>query len=178
MSIVRLLGPQGLVGLAAALALGAMLLVQKIETRHWRKRSGQFEQLYRAEQSAFARTVSAYRAAAEAARAADRAAAERVRAEQHAINERTVHDYEARLADARARARRLQLTAPTDSDSCHGRAAPMPGLPAAACGADQGAGQNGLPASDALLATEQALQLDALIGWVRNQAAIDPNAPR
>ena len=179
MSLLRLLNIQGLAGLAAALALGVMLLVEKGETRHWKKQSGQFEQLYRAEQTAFARTVAAYRAAAEAARAADRAAAERVRAEQRAVNERTAHDYEMRLAAARDRARRLQRTAVTAAaDPCPGRAAPVPGLSAAPCGVAEAAGHDGLPPEAALVATEQAIQLDALIGWVRRQANIDPNAPR
>ena len=178
---MRLLGPlnmQGIAGLAAAVALAVMLLVQKGETRHWRKQSGQFEQLYRAEQVAFARTVAGYRAAAEAARAADRAAADRVRAQQRAINERTIHDYEARLAAARDRARRLQLAAAAPAaDPCRRGAAPVPALSAPACGADPAAGENRFPAGDTLLATEQAIQLDELIRWVNRQARIDPNAP-
>jgi hypothetical protein len=179
MAFLRLLNIQGLAGLAAALALGVMLLVQKGETRHWRRQSGQFEQLYRAEQTAFARTVANYRAAAEAARTADRAAAERVRGEQRAVNERTAHDYEIRLAAARDRARRLQrAAAPAAADPCAGRTAPVPGLSPAPCAAAESAGADRLPPDDALVATEQAIQLDALIGWVRRQASIDPNAPR
>lgn len=178
MRLLGLLNMQGIAGLAGALALAVMLLVQKGETRHWRNQSGQFEQLYRAEQAAFARTVADYRAAAEAARAADRAAADRVRAEQQAINERTVHDYQTRLAAARDRARRLQLAAAAaPADPCGGRTAPVPGLSAAACGADQAAAQDRLPAGDALVATEQAIQLDELVRWVKRQAAVDPNAP-
>ena len=50
-----------------------------------------------------------------------------------------------------------------------GRAAPVPGLPAAAGGAAQAAGEDGLSAADALTATEQAIQLDELIKWVRQQ---------
>ena len=179
MSLLRFLNIQGFAGLAAALALGVVLLVQKGETRHWRKQSGQFEQLYRAEQTAFARTVAYYRAAAETARAADRAAAERVRAEQRAVNERTAHDYQIRLAAARDRARRLQRpAAAAAANSCPRRAASVPGLSAAPCGAAEAAGGDGLPPAAARVATEQAIQLDALIGWVRRQASIDPNAPR
>lgn len=179
MRLLGLLNIQGLAGLAAAAALAVLLLAQKIETRHWRKQSGQFEQLYHAEQDALARTVANYRAAAEAARAADKAAADRVRAEQRAINERIAHDYEARLAVLRDRAGRLQpgVAAPR-TDSCRGGAAPMPGLPPAACRSAAIPGQDGLPASDAVIATAQAIQLDELIDWVRRQAAIDPNAPR
>ena len=173
------LGPlnlQGLAGLGVALGLGALLLTAKAETRHWRKQSSQFEQLYRSEQAALARTVADYRAAAETARAADRAAADRVRAEQRGINERTVHDYQMRLAAARDRARRLQLAAaPAATDPCDGRAAPVPGVSAAACGAVEAPGQDGLSSADALIATEQAIQLDELIRWVERQARIDPN---
>jgi hypothetical protein len=49
----------------------------------------------------------------------------------------------------------------------------VPGLSAAAGGPAQGTGQDGL--SDALTATEQAIQLDELIKWTKRQAAIDPN---
>jgi hypothetical protein len=54
----------------------------------------------------------------------------------------------------------------------------VPGLSAAPCGVAEAAGHDGLPADAALVATEQAIQLDALIGWVRRQASIDPNTPR
>jgi hypothetical protein len=54
----------------------------------------------------------------------------------------------------------------------------VPGLSAAPCGVAEAAGHDGLPPEAALVATEQAIQLDALIGWVRRQANIDPNAPR
>jgi hypothetical protein len=52
----------------------------------------------------------------------------------------------------------------------------VPDLPAAAGRPAQAAVQNGLPAADALTATEQAIQLDELIKWVRNQHDVDPNA--
>src|SRR3954454_5599906 len=107
--ILRLLNIQGIGGIAASLALLTMLLVQKIETRHWRKQSSQYEQLYRDNQAAFARTVANYRSAADAARAADLAAAERPRADKQPISERTAHIYAPRLPAARARAERLRL---------------------------------------------------------------------
>src|SRR5947208_5064813 len=98
--ILRLLNPQGIAGIAVSLALAILLVIQKAETHHWKKQSGHFEQLYRAEQSSFAQTVANYRTAATAARAADLAGAQRVAAEQRSISERTSHDYESRLADA------------------------------------------------------------------------------
>ena len=173
----RLLNVQGIVGIAAALALLVLLLVARGETRRWRKQSAQYEQLYRGQQLALARTVAGYRAATDAARAADQANARRVTAEQNAINERIAHDYETRLAAARARAARLQLGARAAAgDPCAGRDAAVPGLPAARCGPAQAARENRLPAADALIATEQAIQLDELIRWVRRQHSIDVNA--
>ena len=168
--IARLINVQGWAGIAAALALLALLLVQKGETRHCRKLSGQHEQLYRAEAAAHAGTIANYRAAAEAARAADKAAAERAAAEQRAINERTVHDYETRLAAARAAADRLRREGTAAADRRSRGNAPVPGLSAAPDGTAQAAGQDRLP--DALLATEQAIQLDELIKWVRQQHAV------
>lgn len=178
MNLLRFLNAQGIAGIAISLALAIMLLVQKGETRHWRSESGKFEQLYSKEQSALAVTEANHRAAAEAARAADRANAERVAAEQHDINERTEHDYEARLAAARAVTQRLRVqSAAAAADPGAGGAAPLPGLPASAQQPDEAAGENRLPQSDALVATEQAIQLDELIMWLKAQAAVDPNAP-
>jgi hypothetical protein len=52
----------------------------------------------------------------------------------------------------------------------------VPALSAAAGGADQAADQDRLPLAEALTATEQAIQLDELIGWVRRQHSVNPNA--
>ena len=175
--MTRLLSVQGIIGIAAALALLVLLVIAKGDTRRWRKQSAQYEQLYRGQQLALARTVAGYRAAADAARAADQSNAQRVKAQQHAINERIANDYETRLAAVRARAARLQLGArAAATDPCAGRGAAMPGLPAAGCGPAQAAGENRLPAADALIATEQAIQLDELIRWVRRQHSVDVNA--
>ena len=178
MSLLRLLNVQGIAGVALGIALGLMLLVQKGETRHWQKQSGQFERLYAQEQAALAGTIANYRAAAEQARASDQANAERVAAEQRSINERTSNDYEARLAAARTLAQRLRLQSEAaGANSGGGAAASVPGLPAPARGPAEAAHENGLPQRDALTATEQAIQLDELIQWVRAQAKVDPNSP-
>jgi hypothetical protein len=173
MIFLRLLNAQGIAGLAAAVALTLLLLLQKGETRHWKKSSGEFEQLYRAELSAFASTVAEYRSAAERARSADAANAARVRAEQQAINQRTANDFQARIDSARAAAVRLRIGAKTTSDSGPAGKPPVPGLSAAPERAAQGAGEGRLPAADALIATEQAIQLDELIKWVRAMAKVD-----
>jgi hypothetical protein len=178
MSLLRLLNGQGIAGIAISFALVALLVVQKAETRHWKRQSSRFEQLYRSEQSAFATTVANYRAAAEAARAHDLANAQRVAAEQHAINQRSTDELEARLADARARADRLRReTAAAPGDPGGRTGSPMSGLPASASGADQAASKDRLPQSDQLIATEQAIELDELIKWAIRQHAIDPNRP-
>jgi hypothetical protein len=178
--ILRLLNWQGIAGIGFGLALAILLVVQRAETGHWKKQSASFEQLYRQDQAAFATTVANYRAAADQARAADLANVTRVAAANQAINERIEHDYEVRLAAARTAVAdlssgRLRDSSAAAADSGAGRSPPMPGLPAAAARAPAGASKDQLPASDALTATEQAIQLDELIKWVRAQAAVDNN---
>jgi hypothetical protein len=153
-----------------------LVVVQAGETRHWRKQSSQFQQLYRGEQAAFDETVANYRAAAATARAADLAAAQRTEAEQRSISQRSQNALESRIADARARADQLRGQSRPAIDPGVRPATAVPGLPAAARGADQTAGQNRLPDADALTATEQAIQLDELIKWVREQAKVEVNA--
>jgi hypothetical protein len=178
--ILRLLNPQGIAGIVASLALGLLLILSHAETRHWKKQSAQFEQLYRDGEAALAGTVANYRAAADAARAADRANAARVADAQRGINERTKHAYEERIAGARAVAANIasgRLRAPTAPAHPGGRGgAPVPGVAAATQGAAHAAGEDRLSHSDALIATEQAIQLDELIEWVKAQAKVDNNA--
>lgn len=175
MTFLRLLNPPGIAGLTAATILALLLIAAKIDARHFRKQSAQFEQLYRAEAKAHAETTANYRIAAERARAADRANARRVEAAQFRINERTSNDFQARLAAARARADRLRDEAQAAAGRGGGRSAPMPVLPASPARAAQTAGQDRLPDAERLIATEQAIQLDELIKWVRAQASVDPN---
>jgi len=176
MMFLRLLNVQGIAGIAVSLALGILLVIQKGETHHWRKQSGQYEQLYQDEQAAVAGTVANYRAAADAARAADRAAAERVAAEQTKISQEKSDEFETRLAAARAAAERLRHSAEAAADPRGRGAAPVSSLPAPAGRPDQGADENGFSISDRLTATEQAIQLDELIKWVKAQAEVQPNA--
>jgi len=175
--IPRVLNLQGMLGIAAFLLLLGLFLVKAGEARHWRKQSGRYEQLYVGEQSARAQTIANYRAAAETARREDLANAGRVAATQRNISERSTHDLENRLADARARARaraqRLQLAQQTAATPQRGgRAAPVPATGPAPGPAGGAAEEDGLSLDDRLIATEQAIQLDELIKWVRAQAAI------
>jgi hypothetical protein len=176
MTLLRLLNAQGIAGIAVAVCLALLLMIQKAETTHWKKQSAEFEQQSRNDQIAFATTVANYRNAASAAVAADKANAERGAAEQQSINERTAHDYEARLAAARARADQLRVQ--HQSAAAHpgnGTAAAVPGLSAASGGPAEAARKDGLPAGDALTATEQAIQLDELIKWIQRQHEVDPS---
>ncbi len=172
--IPRFLNMQGMIGVAASVLLFGLFLVKAGEARHWAKQSTRYEQLYRAEQSARAQTIANYRAAAETARKADLANAGRVAAEQRSISERTTDDLETRLADARARALRLQLAnrAPA-APGGGGRAAAVPAPGPAPGQAGGAAAKDGFSIPDRLLATEQAIQLDELIRWVNAQAAVD-----
>jgi hypothetical protein len=174
--ILRFLNARGIAGIAVSLALAVLLVIQKGETRHWKKQSAGFEQLYHQEQAAFAGTVANYRAAADHARASDQANATRVATAQRTINERTSHDFEARLAAARATAERLRLAAQTPAHPRARGSTSVPTLSAPASIAAQAAHQDGLPPTDALTATEQAIQLDELIKWTRAQATVD-NSP-
>jgi hypothetical protein len=161
-----------ILGIAAA-AAALLWLVQSRD--HWRDQARANDELYRGEQAAHAATVANYRAAAAQARREDAANLARVRASQAHINERTKTDYESRIASARALAERLRVeTAADAANSGAGGSPPVPGLPASPRGTHETPGEDRFPDSDRLLATEQAIQLDELIKWVRAQAAVDP----
>ncbi|HET9460193.1 MAG TPA: hypothetical protein VFO51_09460 [Sphingomicrobium sp.] len=157
-----------IIGIVAALML-AMLVADR---NRWKSKTAYCSDLLASARAAHAATVASYRAAAERARQADAANAARVKASQAAINERTANDYETRIAAARASAGRLRRQAGAGGDSGGGGTAPVPGLSVAAEGVAQGAGQDRLPPAEALIATEQAIQLDELIKWVRRQHAV------
>jgi hypothetical protein len=161
-----------ILGIACALALA--LLIH--DRNRWKAKTAHYAELLSAERGAHAATIANVRAATDQARRADLANAERVKARQSAINRRSDDDFEIRLADARAAADRLRASRPAGPTDPGGRrAAPVPGLPAAAAEPAQAAGQDRLPPADALIATEQAIQLDELIKWIDRQAAVDPN---
>lgn len=126
-----------------------------------------------AERSAHTTTVANYRKAAAEAEASDKANAWRVATEQKDITDAVVEDYQGQLAAVRARYERLLAQAPANPGSGTGPAVPR--VPAPAGGTDAAAAQAGLPAADALIASEQALQLQALQSWARQQAAVDVN---
>ena len=172
--ILRFLNLQGMIGIAVSVLLLGLFLIKAGEARRWHKQSDRFERSYLAEQGARVETIANYRAAVETARNNDRAHAARVAADQRTISERTSHDLDARLADARARALRLQPAnrAPATLGG-GGRAAPVPAPGAAAGAAGRAAEEDGFSLADRLVATEQAIQLDELIKWVNAQSAVN-----
>ncbi len=172
--IPRFLNLQGMIGIAVSVLLLGLFLIKAGEARRWHKQSDRFERSYLAEQGARAETIANYRAAVETARNNDRAHAARIAADQRTISERTSHDLEARLADARARAFRLQPAsrAPAAAGG-GGRAAPVPAVGAAAGAAGCATEEDGFSLADRLVATEQAIQLDELIKWVNAQGAVN-----
>jgi hypothetical protein len=162
-----------LVGGAGALLLLALL----VNDRNGWKSKAEFRQSQLvAEQQAHAATVSSYRAAAERARREDAENLARVTARQSTINERTAHDFESRIAAARARADELRSKHSARADSGDRGDSPLPRVPAASGGAAQGAREDGLSLSDRQIATEQAIQLDELINWVKAQSVVRTDA--
>jgi hypothetical protein len=178
----RILNVQGIAGLAVAAGLALLLVLAKVDARHWKKQAGQYDQLYRAEQAAFATTVADLRAAAEQARHADEANLVRVNAQQSAITERTANDFEARIVAARAYAGGLRKNSASAAAPGPGRVTSLPPVPATARSSVESPREDGLSGSlksaDALTATEQAIQLDELIKWVRSQGSVDFNTAR
>ncbi len=139
------------------------------------------------ERAAHQQTKIDYREAqAEAARL-EQKRLDRVRDEQQEITDAVEADYRRQLAGLHARAERLreQLQSGTGTAGA-GTSIAMPRLPSAGSGSAEAAGDNGLPAAfdrdpaeqleRDVIATEQAIQLNALIDWLLKQNAIDPNS--
>lgn len=162
-------------GIALIAALAIALLVH--ERNHWKSVATERQTEINQDTAAFQETVAGYRSAAAQAKAEDDAKTAHVEAQQAAINERTVHDYQTRIAAARADAERLraQSAAATHPGGSAGTSVPAV---SAAGGSSQAACSDQLLTIDCReLATEQAIQLDELIKAAKAEMAIDPNAP-
>lgn len=116
-------------------------------------------------------TADAVRTKTAAAHAADLARARAAEQRAAVINQEISNDYQAHLADARARYDRLLANAAARPATGGGAGSGLPGLPGASGRPDAAAAQDRFLAADALTATDQALQLDALIRWVDAQIA-------
>lgn len=158
-------------GLGTVAALALALLVH--DRNRWKSLAADRQAQLVRTAAAFDRTVANYRSAAARAKADDAANAARVEAQQSHINSDTEKRYEARLADARAAAERLRAQLAAASDSGPGRDSPVSRISAPARRPAEAAGENGFPLGDRLIATEQAIQLDELIAWVRRQHDVE-----
>lgn len=164
---------QGIVGIAVSVVLATLLVIEKVGHADTRRDLVEFTRLYGGEKSAHQRTQLNYREAAEKARAADAANAARVKAEQSAITQKREAEYEARIADARARAERLHRGSQAAANPGGPGAAGVSRPGATSGGPDGPPAEGGLSQSDALIATEQAIQLEELQRWVREQSRVE-----
>jgi cysteinyl-tRNA synthetase len=108
------------------------------------------------------------RKASHEAEAAQKANLTRVAEQQKAISERVSHDFEARIATARALADRLRREHADHSATSNAGMSATREDPASVA---QAASAFGL--SERLIATEQAIQLDELITWVEAQQNVN-----
>lgn len=140
------------------------------------------------ERAAHRKTKTEYRdAQAEAARL-EQKRIERVKAEQQEITDAVEADYRRQLAGLHARAEQLrgQILRTGAGAAGAGRGIEMPGLSTASGRTAEAAGDRGFPAPFGrsaaeqlerdVIASEQAIQLNALIDWLLKQNAIDPNS--
>lgn len=135
-------------------------------------RADKWKERAAAEKLAHQGTVSNYRQQREIAAAQDKANAARVERDQERVTKEVSSDYQERIADLHARYDSLRSAA-AETDSGGGRGTGVPGLPNPADGSDDASPEDGLPSEDALIATEQAMQLEALQDWVRAQQGVE-----
>lgn len=156
-----------------------------ISIEGWIATAGKREAERDQERSAHIETKARIASAAKEAERLEQQRIERVKSEQKEISDAIEADYRTRLADARARAGELrrQLQA-GGTDSGAGGGGEVHGVSVATGRAAAAAEDPGLPDTAIaraeqlerdLVATEQAIQLNALIDWVVKQAGIDPN---
>ena len=153
-----------------ALMLGLALLAKAGEAR----RADKWQARARAEIAAHTLTIANVRAAAEKARADDAAHARRVERDQSKVSEEVSRDYQEQLLALRRRydALRVRL-GKTPANPGGAGSAPVPCVPGSSGRSDGAACQDGLPAENALIASEIALRLKALQDWVTGQLGVE-----
>lgn len=174
----KFLGLRGAIALGLAIALAvAVLRADAISAERdlAHDRLTDAVQARDAERAAHQQTKKRYRSAQAEAEALERARLARVKAEQQEITDEVVAVYRLRLADARARAEQLRVQLGRAGE--HPAGSPggeyLSGTGTAAAGIDGAAPDPGLSLYERLVATEQAIQLDALISWVERQAQVE-----
>lgn len=146
----------------------AAVLLLALSAWLWRANNGLHDSL-KAERAAHAQTVANFKKAQADAEAVQAHNLARVAKAQKDVTDETLDDYNRRVADLRARYKRL-----LDQGNRSASGNPdLPAVPNATSGTDAAAQQDGLSSADALTASEQALQLDALITWVERQAKVE-----
>lgn len=154
-----------------ALIIALALVVLKLEARTAERDKWQTQAV--AEKQAHEQTVANYRAASAEAQRQAVANVDRVKAEQARITTEVETSYEKRVLAVRTEfANRLRASERTASGSSSGQ----PTLPAAITApgeAYETSCKDRLPSDDALIASEQAIQLDELITWIERQALLD-----
>lgn len=152
---------------ATAVALAFTLLKLEVRTAErdkWQTQSA-------AEKQAHEQTVANYRAASAEAQRQAQANVARVKADQTKITERTVHDYQARLADTDARYERVRVQLAARADLRSSDQAPVSITSEATCRAYGGGSCDQLLAK-LRIAERQARNLVALRNWVADQALV------
>ncbi|WP_257540697.1 hypothetical protein [Sphingobium sp. CFD-1] len=153
----------------AALIAALTVTILKLEARTAERDRWQTQAS--AEKQAYDQTVANYRAASAEAQRAAVANVERVKAEQAQITERTVHDYQARLAAVDARYERVRAELATRTDLSSSEIAPVSIASDATCRAYAGTDCDGLLAKLAI-AERQAWNLVGLREWAVKQAGV------
>ena len=181
MSLVAAKGALALAGrlwwLAPIAGLGIALLFSRGD-------ASRLKFALKAEQAAHVATVANYRAAQAVAAKNDARAFTATKIQQDKITSEIRNDYLQKIAKLRARLavasasnsaarrERMRLAPETGAVAGRGENSPMSRIPAAAERIDAASGNTGLSAEQRLIATEQAIQLSALIQWVQWQSRV------
>ncbi|MDB5584330.1 MAG: hypothetical protein JWR80_9506 [Bradyrhizobium sp.] len=118
--------------------------------------------------------LDAVKAKTAAAQAEDAAHAREVESHQNIAGQESSHDYQAAVADARARAERVRHVSTPGANQGSGGKPSVSGSAAVAGGPGTATAQGRLPPADALTATEQALQLQAILDWGKKVGIVKP----
>ena len=153
----------------ATMAVALAFTLLKLETRTAERDSWQTRAT--AEKQAHEQTVANYRAASAEAQRQAKVNVERVKAEQAKITERTVNDYQARLADVDARYDRVRAQLAARTDLSGSDPAPVSIARDATCRAYGGGSCDELLAK-LRIAERQAWNLIALRKWATDQALV------
>lgn len=126
-----------------------------------------------ATKTAYAQFQADVKAKTELARLQDAANKARVERDQETVSRETVSEYQNELSALRARYDALRVRLAAKANPGSGGKQAVPSLPSGAGRTDGPAVEAGLPPEDALIASEQALRLQALQEWVRGQTGVE-----